>query len=109
MLLGFTSSVFLAGLSFSSLSYSYDHFKCYDSIADDGEFIGGWTGWYSPHCYLDQYENSAPNLEQWPSYEPGGFDCRDLIISGTNLSFFQSPPPITFPALAMPKLRFGFF
>ena len=30
----------------------------------------------------------------------------DLIISGINLFFDQSPPPITFPALAVASLIF---
>ena len=34
---------------------------------------------------------------------------QDLMQSGINLSNDQSPPPITFPALAIPKVIFEFF
>ena len=38
------------------------------------------------------------------------FEFKPLIISGINLSFDQSPPPITFPALALTILtNFNFF
>ena len=34
--------------------------------------------------------------------------CKDLYISGTNLSFAQSPPPTILPALADEILTFLF-
>ena len=37
------------------------------------------------------------------------FFDQDLIQSGINLFFDQSPPPITFPALAMPINTLVFF
>ena len=37
------------------------------------------------------------------------FFAKDLIVSGTILFFFMSPPPITFPALVEPQISFFLF
>ena len=52
---------------------------------DDGATSSGT--WPVGHCLQDQYEESAPTLQQWPSYEVGGFDCRSLIGSSTTQSY----------------------
>ena len=53
----------------------------------------GYTIWKTgdPKCkvtsFLQQYEQYAPTLQQWPSYNPGGFDCRTLIGTSTTQGY----------------------